>query len=55
MRDRTSLRSLSPAKAGNIYGTFRPSLAKLVIVQTADGKNKKVRLNRRERRHGQSI
>ena len=41
-------RSLTPAKAGNVYGKFTPSPAKEVIV----GKDKVTRLNRKERRHG---
>jgi len=53
-------RTLTPAKAGKIFGRFAPSPAQRVlieeVIESEEGKSVKVRkivmLNRKERRHG---
>ena len=45
-------RSLTPAKAGNLYGKFTPSPLGVITIKDAEGKLKSIRANRKERRHG---
>ena len=53
MKKTSHRKTLTPAKAGLIYGKFTPSPLGTVIVKTADGKEKRFHANRKERRHGQ--
>ena len=43
-------RSISPAKAGRIYGTFIPSPVAQVTIRTPDGELVKKHMSRSERR-----
>ena len=46
-------RTLSPTKAGYIYGKFTPNKLGTKVIVTATGVRKVIRANRKERRHGQ--
>jgi len=52
MRDNTSERTLSPTKAGSVYGKLKPSKLGMIVVTDAAGKKKVTSANRKERRHG---
>jgi len=52
MKELHSERTLTPTKAGRLFGKFTPSPTRKVIVGTVDGKPKIISLNRKERRSG---
>lgn len=47
---RHTAHSLTPAKAGRIYGTLIPSLPGIIRLKDENGKVKIARMNRRDRR-----